>query len=491
MSRQPKGRVKIFKGADGWWYAWPTVGVYPNGKPKRKKIRRDTSDKVKIALDELTSATTAGSGIAVAADTFGAWVDHWLENVIRHGTKPRSYNTWRSYESIARLYVKPVLGGLKMRGTRNRLEPDHVESLFARLPARLSASYRMQIWRLIDGALKNAVRRGRADRNVCDMVDKPDSVPSRVESMSLGEANAFIGAAAADDEGERYIVAVLLGPRQGETLGLRWPMVDLDPPAPDEPYIRIVKQVQRRTYEHGCSDPRACVQERAVCRTKRCPPRYAHGCSVACGKKLAHHCPSRKLVKGACSTHKAKAGGPKKCPPLCPPRCDGHARHCPERIGGLVEVALKAHRADEKVPLGGLLADVLRRVREKQQRRYADFHMEWDPRGFVFQSEVELGKPRDPRRDYQVYQRIRAAAGLPPGRLHVGRHTAATMLLAVGADIRVIQAVLGHAQITTTQGYTDVAMGIKREAVDKAAAALLDGQLAFLLGSSGVARKVA
>lgn len=39
---------------------------------------------------------------------------------------------------------------------------------------------------------------------------------------------------------------------------------------------------------------------------------------------------------------------------------------------------------------------------------------------------------------------------------HVLRHTVATLLLRMGADIKVVQEVLGHTSITTTQRYTHV-----------------------------------
>ena len=51
---------------------------------------------------------------------------------------------------------------------------------------------------------------------------------------------------------------------------------------------------------------------------------------------------------------------------------------------------------------------------------------------------------------------------------HVLRHTMATTLLRHGADIRIIQQLLGHATIATTQIYTHVDDAMLRSAYDKA-----------------------
>ena len=173
------------------------------------------------------------------------------------------------------------------------------------------------------------------------------------------------------------LVALALGLRQGGALGLRWPLVDLAVRT-----LRVRRSLQRRTWQHGCSDPRRC----SACYHKTTP------------------------CKEGCRRHKLT------CPPPCPPDCAGHARWCPQRQGGglvLDDVKSKAGRRTVAIP--GPLVDLLLPHRDVQEQERGAAGSVWEDHGFVFAQ--PNGRPVDPKADYQAWKDLLTEAGVREARL--------------------------------------------------------------------------
>ncbi|MBA3741628.1 site-specific integrase [Sporichthya sp.] len=84
------------------------------------------------------------------------------------------------------------------------------------------------------------------------------------------------------------------------------------------------------------------------------------------------------------------------------------------------------------------------------------------------------GRPIQPRADWEAWKALLARAGVRDARLHDARHTAATLLLEQGVDIRVVQEILGHSTLAVTKRYTHVTDTLARDAAERMGRALWD-----------------
>jgi integrase len=109
----------------------------------------------------------------------------------------------------------------------------------------------------------------------------------------------------------------------------------------------------------------------------------------------------------------------------------------------------KTPASRRKVVLSPASVTALRRHRARQeQEQQAAFEL-WQDLGLVFPN--RLGRPMEPRDLLaDVYRPLLNRTGLPPVTFHTLRHTAATLLLAEGEHPKVVQELLGHAQVSIT-----------------------------------------
>lgn len=128
---------------------------------------------------------------------------------------------------------------------------------------------------------------------------------------------------------------------------------------------------------------------------------------------------------------------------------------------GLLAIRLGKGRKTRVVPIGARALSWLERYLESARPRLLTGHEEC---AAVFID--DLGRPATPNFVTNHVRRASKAARLEPRvSPHVLRHTAATEMLAAGADVRVIQELLGHESLKVTARYTHVDSRELREAL--------------------------
>jgi len=131
-----------------------------------------------------------------------------------------------------------------------------------------------------------------------------------------------------------------------------------------------------------------------------------------------------------------------------------------ERIG-ILRVLGKGER-ERLVPVGEPAQRAVRVYLDELRPTLARFDDARDA-GRILLSNT--GRPLERVAVWQIVRRLADRAGMPDVHPHMLRHSFATHMLTGGADLRVVQELLGHADIGTTQIYTHVDQARLRDVV--------------------------
>jgi integrase len=207
--------------SDGMWVAAVNLG-WKDGKRDRRyfygKTRKDASEKLTEALGKRQQGLSLNSERLTVAQ----FLDSWLEDEVRPTREPKTYE---SYESTIRLHISPDLG----RHQLAKLTPQHVQALLRRKEdAGLSARSVQYMRTVLRTALARAEKWELVSRNVAALVDSPKVEHIEIRPWTQEEAEAFLNKAKPDRLGPLFSVALALGLRKAEALGLQWADVDLD-----------------------------------------------------------------------------------------------------------------------------------------------------------------------------------------------------------------------------------------------------------------------
>lgn len=232
-----EGSIYPFRGK------WAAAVTLPGGR--RKVMYGHSRDEVRRLLAEALASRENGNLTDARGMTLGAFLDLWLAEVAKPSVR---HWTFKGYEVHVRLHIKPSLG----RTALDRLEPAQIQRLLnERLKSGLSPKSVRYIRGTLRTALAHAVRWGYITRNPAAVIDGPRVEPYEAKAFTVFEAREFLRAIRGDRLQALYSVALTMGLRQGEALGLRWQDVDLRLGT-----LRVAKQLQRINGEFQLVEPK-------------------------------------------------------------------------------------------------------------------------------------------------------------------------------------------------------------------------------------------
>jgi integrase len=403
----PRGRANkegsIYPYRNGYAaYVWVTT---PSGQQTRKYVYGKTREIVHDKWVKLT-AQAAAAPIPTRIPTVAQYLARWLADVVEPNLEPATY---AYYETMARLYIIPALGGKRLDRLQTRDVQTWLNKLAtvcqccvqgkdaARLEGRqrccaIGACCREHAGRRTVQAARNTLRAALnhartseelVSRNVAAFAKVPSPPRRRRKGSvwSVEEASRFLASARDDDDPfyAAYILILVNGLRKGEVIGLTWSGVD-----EDKRELDISWQLQR------------------------------------VGKRLIH----KKRVKTEDSD------------------------------------------ADDTVPLPDICLAALKLRRDEQDAARGQAGSRWQDSDLVFTT--RWGTPIEPRNFNRSFDARCTKAGVMRIRVHDTRHTCASILAALDVHPRVAMRILRHAQIAMTmEVYTEVPDAVTRAALKK------------------------
>lgn len=214
--RRGNNEGSIRKRKDGRWEARVTV----NGR--QRSLYGKTRDEVARKMRSTLRDVDRGHPVVSHQTLLQAYLREWLETTVKPTVRPKTYE---SYEGHVRLHIVPALGAVPLV----KLEPRHVQRLMNDMLIRgLSPRTVIHTRATLRRALGHAQKWGLVARNVAALVDPPKAPRAEIDPLSPEQARQFLAAVEGDRFETLYHVALALGMRRGEILGLPWSNVDLD-----------------------------------------------------------------------------------------------------------------------------------------------------------------------------------------------------------------------------------------------------------------------
>lgn len=208
MARRSKGEGSITQRTDGSWQGALQV------EGRRRFVTGKTEKEVKAKLADLQREAHQNGALSdPGTKTLNDLLDLWLRTAAPT-LKPR---TVHDYESVARRYVRPTIGRLKL----TKVTPERLQALYSSLQERKLARVPAHVHALLHRALGMAVMWRMIPSNPADRVLKPAYRADRGDAWTADQVSTFLRGTTEDRHSPMWVFLATTGCRIGEVLALK------------------------------------------------------------------------------------------------------------------------------------------------------------------------------------------------------------------------------------------------------------------------------
>lgn len=214
--------AKPFKRKDGLWCQQIELPPKPDGTRRRKYLYARTKTELAAKVREAQRDIDRTGDILTNAPTLARWLEHWLAEIATPALRPKTIANYRHMTGL----IATAIGRVRI----DKLTPAHVRQLERHLISErgLSSTTARNAHAVLRKALNDAMTEGVAHRNAAELVKAPPKAHYEATYLTATQGADLLRSVAHDPRAAiRWSLALLLGLRQGEALGLRASHVNL------------------------------------------------------------------------------------------------------------------------------------------------------------------------------------------------------------------------------------------------------------------------
>jgi integrase len=214
--------------------SWRTV-IRINGTTvsANASTQQESRKRAKEKLNQTQVAPVKKSS-CVSTQSVGTFVAEWLRSEHKHSIAP---STMTRYQGLLTRYINPVIGEVAI----SQIGKEHVLKVLQHMSSKnQSPRSQQQARALLSVALNAAVSKGHLEHNPVKLTKNISLNKKPISPLSQNEVRKLLDSTIGTFQHARLHVALLLGLRQGEALGLTWSDIDIEGKK-----IRVHNQIQK------------------------------------------------------------------------------------------------------------------------------------------------------------------------------------------------------------------------------------------------------